>query len=155
MFDRRIASDFVQMFPETQEGLRTVGREAEYAVVDSRGFAADIEPLLQKMFNQYDDYSIVRKDGVNIGIKTTDYQFLKEVGKGTIEVVSRPCSDLWELRSVHRIAMRRLLLEANKNWILNFRDWFTAKIRSLMESSDKETALPHFIYTDSGGVELV
>lgn len=114
MFDRRIASDFVQMFPETQEGLRTVGREAEYAVVDSRGFAADIEPLLQKMFNQYDDYSIVRKDGVNIGIKTTDYQFLKEVGKGTIEVVSRPCSDLWELRSVHRIAMRRLLLEANK-----------------------------------------
>lgn len=68
MFDRRIASDFVQMFPETQEGLRTVGREAEYAVVDSRGFAADIEPLLQKMFNQYDDYSIVRKDGVNIGI---------------------------------------------------------------------------------------
>lgn len=42
--------------------------------MDSRGFAADIEPLLQKMFNQYDDYSIVRKDGVNIGIKTTDYQ---------------------------------------------------------------------------------
>ena len=114
MFEEQIASDFTQMFPETREGLRTVGREAEYTVVDSNGFAVDIEPLLQKMFEQYNDYSIVRKDGVKIGIKTTDHQFLKEVGKGTIEVVSRPCGDLWELRSVHQIAMRRLLSEANK-----------------------------------------
>lgn len=114
MFEEQIASDFTQMFPETREGLRTVGREAEYTVVDSNGFAVDIEPLLQKMFEQYNDYSIVRKDGVKIGIKTTDHQFLKEVGKGAIEVVSRPCGDLWELRSVHQIAMRRLLSEANK-----------------------------------------
>ncbi|WP_278800899.1 glutamate-cysteine ligase family protein [Bifidobacterium pullorum] len=114
MFDEQIASDFVQMFPETRESLRTVGREAEYVVVNSHGFAVDIEPLLHKIFEQYNDYSIVRKDGVNIGIKTADHQFLKEVGKGTIEVVSRPCSDLWELRGVHQVAMRRLLSEASK-----------------------------------------
>lgn len=46
MFDEQIASDFVQMFPETRESLRTVGREAEYVVVNSHGFAVDIEPLL-------------------------------------------------------------------------------------------------------------
>ena len=60
MFEEQIASDFIQMFPETREDLRTVGREAEYTVVDSHGFAADIEPLLQRMFDQYNDYSIVR-----------------------------------------------------------------------------------------------
>lgn len=155
MFDEQIASDFVQMFPETRESLRTVGREAEYVVVNSHGFAVDIEPLLHKIFEQYNDYSIVRKDGVNIGIKTADHQFLKEVGKGAIEVVSRPCSDLWELRGVHQVAMRRLLSEASKIGYSILGIGLQPKNHSFMGLPDKETALPCAIYFDSRSMGLV
>jgi gamma-glutamylcysteine synthetase len=109
-----IASDFINMFPVSYGNLRTVGREAEYPVVDHDGFGVDVSVVLMRMLDVYDEYIPVFKDGCLAGIRSHDHSFFLEVGKGTVEIVTEPRRSLWDIKTIHRKAMQRLSRAADE-----------------------------------------
>ncbi|WP_100448871.1 glutamate-cysteine ligase family protein [Glycomyces xiaoerkulensis] len=109
-YRRYFAARFAQGFPH-RVGTRTVGREAEFPVVDDRGRPVEVD-LLWPEVAAPGDLSAVRKDGMVIGYAGDDYGYYREVGKGTVEVVTRPGSSLAEVAELHEAALARLDLAA-------------------------------------------
>ena len=121
-----LAARFAAHFPARLQGPRTVGREAEFPVVDQDGRAADIDrlwPLLQKSEdttkrNEKGAFSPlkVKRDAVNtdliVGLDGDSYSYALEVGRGTIELNVGPCATLFELESNFRSALERLVQAA-------------------------------------------
>ena len=75
------------------------------------GEAADIGPLLERLA-ALPGHSAKRDAGMIIGV-AGPVDYLLEVGKGTIELVSPAVDDLWVLREVHEAAMVRLVRAAD------------------------------------------
>ncbi len=127
-----LAVQFAAHFPARLQGPRTVGREAEFPVIDEAGRAADIDrlwPLLLKgedTAKSYERGSLsplkVKRDAVNtdliVGLDGDSYSYALEVGKGTIELNVGPCATLFELESAFRSALERL---ARAAWQLGWR----------------------------------
>ena len=121
-----LAAHFAAHFPARLQGPRTVGREAEFPVVDQAGRAADIDrlwPLLLKSEDTAKSYERgslcplkVKRDAVNtdliVGLDGDSYSYALEVGKGTIELNVGPCATLFELESAFRSALERLVRAA-------------------------------------------
>ena len=121
-----LAARFAEHFPTRLQGPRTVGREAEFPVVDEAGRAADIDrlwPLLLKSEDTAKSYERgslsplkVKRDAVNtdliVGLDGDSYSYALEVGKGTIELNVGPCATLFELESAFRSALERLVRAA-------------------------------------------
>ena len=121
-----LAARFAEHFPARLQGPRTVGREAEFPVVDQAGRAADIDrlwPLLLKSEDTAKSYERgslsplkVKRDAVNtdliVGLDGDSYSYALEVGKSTIELNVGPCATLFELESAFRSALERLVRAA-------------------------------------------
>ena len=117
-----LADRIAAHFPTQLQGPRTVGREAEFPVVDQSGRAADIDrlwPLL--MAEETGEGSSlsplkVKRDAVNteliVGLDGAAYSYALEVGKGTIELNVGPYATLFELESAFRSAVERLVRAA-------------------------------------------
>lgn len=117
-----LADRFAAHFPQRLDGPRTVGREAEFPVVDQTGRAADIDqlwPLL--MTGETGEGSSLaplkaKRDAVNpdliVGLDGAAYSYALEVGKGTIELNVGPYTTLFELESAFRAAVERLVRAA-------------------------------------------
>ena len=130
-----LANRFAAHFPQRLDGPRTVGREAEFPVVDQAGRAADIDrlwPLLLETEHAVADGERrslsphsssltplkVKRDAVNtdliVGLDGAAYSYALEVGKGTIELNVGPCTTLFELERAFRTALERLVRAAAK-----------------------------------------
>lgn len=117
-----LAARFAAHFPTRLQGPRTIGREAEFPVVDHAGRAVDIAqlwPLLRSSAPQLPlptDLLKVKRDAVNsdliVGLDGPSYSYALEVGKGTIELNIGPCHTLFELEDTFRAALRRLVQAA-------------------------------------------
>ncbi len=118
------ADRFAAHFPTQLQGPRTVGREAEFPVVDQSGRAADIDRLWPLLLAEETGEGAsfaplkVKKDAVNtdliVGLDGAAYSYALEVGKGTIEFNVGPYTTLFELESALRTAVERLVRAAAK-----------------------------------------
>lgn len=114
-----LADRFAAHFPTQLQGARTVGREAEFPVVDQSGRAADIDRLWPLLLAEETGAGSslsplkVKRDAVNtdliVGLDGAAYSYALEVGKGTIELNVGPYTTLFELESAFRTAVERLV----------------------------------------------
>ena len=119
-----LADRFAAHFPTQLQGPRTVGREAEFPVVDQSGRAADIDRLWPLLLAEEtgEGSSLsplkVKQDAVNtdliVGLDGAAYSYALEVGKGTIELNVGPYTTLFELESAFGTAVERLVRAAAK-----------------------------------------
>ena len=119
-----LADRFAAHFPTQLQGPRTVGREAEFPVVDQSGRAADIDRLWPLLLAEEtgEGSSLaplkIKRDAVNtdliVGLDGAAYSYALEVGKGTIELNVGPYTTLFELESAFRTAVERLVRAAAK-----------------------------------------
>jgi len=112
----QLAQEFAAHFPLALKGPRTVGREAEFPVVDADRAAADVRGLWPLLLAA-GDLTPVPDPGAPdliVALKGADYTYAMEVGLGTVEVNTRPCGDLFELQAVHQAAVTRLVRAASE-----------------------------------------
>jgi len=117
-----LADRFAAHFPTHLQGPRTVGREAEFPVVDQSGRAGDIDRLWPLLLAEEtgEGSSLsplkVKRDAANpdliVGLDGAAYSYALEVGKGTIELNVGPYTTLFELESAFRTAVERLVRAA-------------------------------------------
>ena len=88
--------------------VRKIGREAEYPVVDADGHAFDVSVLWRGLMGP-GLRPAYGADGQQIGLDGMRYSYASEVGKGTIEVITGPRSDLLHLARDHEEAVERLV----------------------------------------------
>jgi gamma-glutamylcysteine synthetase len=107
----QLAATFGAAFPTQVTTPRVVGREAEFPVVDAQGRAADVRRLWATLLDAGD--LTPKLDSGNpqliVGLEGTDYSYALEVGLGTVEVNTRPCSDLVEIETIMAQAVARLV----------------------------------------------
>jgi gamma-glutamylcysteine synthetase len=114
---RALAERFTAGFPETLAGPRTVGREAEYPIVDENGAAIDARRLWDGLLKgggleaEYGAGRSGQRDFI-VGLKGADYSYALEVGLGTVEINTRPCQHLHEVRILTEEAVVRLARQA-------------------------------------------
>jgi gamma-glutamylcysteine synthetase len=109
-----IAQAFAARFPEVVTRPRVVGREAEYPVVDIQGRAADVRRLWPALLAPGDLKAKYDTGSANliVGADGSEYSYALEVGHGTIEVNTRPCSTLQEIEASMTQAVGRLVRAA-------------------------------------------
>ncbi|MCB9640695.1 MAG: hypothetical protein H6728_13775 [Myxococcales bacterium] len=110
----QLHAQFISHFPETLRGPRTIGREAEYPIVQANGEAADIRALWPHLMEAGDLKASFEKDELIVSLEGKDYSYAMEVGWGTIEVITGPCPDLNALKQLHEAAMTRLTQAADR-----------------------------------------
>ncbi len=108
----RFAERFARQFPPALRGPRTLGREAEYPVVDARGRAADVRPLLEAIARLPGARAKRQPDGMITGIDASFGEYALEVGWGTVEVIVGPEPDLFALDKAHQRALAPVLAAA-------------------------------------------
>ena len=94
-------------FAAHAEGARTLGREAELPLVRaSTGGAADTAELWEALRAAAPARMTTKRQGeLVVGLACEDYEVVSEVGRGTIEIVTRPANDLHELASIYEDAL--------------------------------------------------
>lgn len=111
-----LATQFCAGFPAEAPSLRTVGREAEFPVVTASGAAADVRRLWDSLLAEGDLHEHYDSGTLNliVGLDGAEYSFALEVGVGTIEVVTRPCTSLFEVERLMQEAVGRLVRAAGR-----------------------------------------
>ena len=124
-----LAAGLAAHFPPRRDGPRTIGREAEFPVVDQMGRAADIEQLWPLLMTGEESAERsarrspsspsplkVKRDAVNpdliVGLDGASYSYALEVGRGTIELNVGPCRTLFTLETAFRAGLARLVRAA-------------------------------------------
>jgi gamma-glutamylcysteine synthetase len=110
-----LAERFAAGFAVERPALRTVGREAEFPVVDTNGETVDVRRLWQTLLANPQlepEYGPGPQRNFITGLKGPDYSYALEVGLGTIEVTTRPCQDLFEIQQLMAEAVARLVSAA-------------------------------------------
>ncbi len=109
----QILQTFLNRFPVGRpKPQRTIGREAEFPVVHQNGKMADIStlwPLLNDGAIQFRTCFDYGSTEFLVGLEGKDFSYSSEVGKGTIEIISRPCNNLFELQNIMNQAIDHLL----------------------------------------------
>jgi gamma-glutamylcysteine synthetase len=110
----RLAEEYASHFPRTVSRPRIVGREAEYPIVDRQGNAADVRRLWDALAAPGDLH--YKTDGPDarlvVGLEGERFSYALEVGHGTVEINTKPCSDLAEIETIMEEAMARLVQAA-------------------------------------------
>ncbi len=112
-----LADTFAGRFPTTIQRPRIVGREAEYPVVTASGEAADVRRLWEPLLAPGDltpKYDTGTRNLI-VGLEGEEYSYALEVGCGTVEINTRPCSDLFSLRAIMERAVGRLVRAAARH----------------------------------------
>lgn len=108
-----ITARFAAGFKEGPAGWRTVGREAEYPVVQADGTAAEVSGLWMALAELSAERGHVlkakREGDLVVAMVGEAFTFYSEVGRGTIEVLTGPRQDLVQLAEDHERAMQVLL----------------------------------------------
>jgi len=110
---------FTAAFPDRLTGPRAIGREAEHPLVDAKGAFVDVSELLPQLAAPGDltpKYDAAYPDQL-VGLSGHDFSYALEVGRGTIEINTRPCADLFQVEQCYRAALTRLQQAADP------RDW--------------------------------
>ena len=109
-----LAARFTDSFPAKAPRPRTIGREAEYPVVTASGQAADVRRLWEPLLAEGDLHPHTDPIPPNmiVGLDGDDYNYEIEVGLGTVEIVTRPCTDLYTVQTIVERAMNRLVRAA-------------------------------------------
>ncbi len=116
-FDRRgavadLAARFASGFDPVLAGPRTVGREAEFPVVDAQGVLADVRELIPALLAPGDLTLTRDQTGQIVGLEGDRFSFVLEVGLGTLEVITGPCPDLHTLNRHHEAGVDRVVAAA-------------------------------------------
>lgn len=112
---RTLADRFLAAFPERRTGSRTVGRELEFPVVAADGQAGDVRRLWDLLL-AYGDLQPRYDTGTpNLVVEATgsDAGYTIEVGVGTMEITTRPCRTLHEIKQIVEPAVERLVRTAS------------------------------------------
>jgi gamma-glutamylcysteine synthetase len=111
-----LATHFTDHFPAETPTLRTIGREAEFPVVTATGAAADVRRLWEFLLAGGDLHEHYDSGTPNliVGLEGEEYTYELEVGVGTVEVVTRPCTNLFEIKTIMERAVRRLVQAASR-----------------------------------------
>ena len=114
-----LAAQFAEGFSSAPIGLRKVGREAEYPLVDASGVAFDVAELWEDLAQADADGPALEvqraPDGMIVGLDGLRFSYASEVGRGTIELITGPRHDLCQLAEDHEAGMRRLVAVADKH----------------------------------------
>lgn len=104
-----LGARFLERFPDETNppAWRTLGREAEYPVVNPDGTGADIS-VLWKHLQAAGPHTLTTEGEMITGVELADVTYSSEVGRGTIEVVLGPFEDLHQMKDTHERAMGRL-----------------------------------------------
>lgn len=103
---------FEACFPAGTPEWRTLGREAEFPVVNDDGSAADVSRLLPLLHAADATLKEKREGDMLVALKNERVEYTLEVGRGTLEVVVGPAQDLHELQGLHDAARGPLLAAA-------------------------------------------
>ena len=113
-----LAATFAGHFPAQLSGPRTVGREAEFPIVDGSGRAAEVARLWPLLQVAPGEVLKVKRDAVNtdlvVGLDGASYSYALEVGRGTIELNVGPCDTLFGLEALFRVGLARLVQAAGQ-----------------------------------------
>ncbi len=109
-----LADRFAGGFDEALSGPRTVGREAEFPVVTRDGQLADVRELLPDLMARGDLEEQRDLEGQVVALEGDSVSFMLEVGLGTLEVITGPCSDLHALNAVHDAGLARVVQAASR-----------------------------------------
>lgn len=111
-----LAQQYEQRFPEAIPTLRTIGREAEFPVVTATGEAADVRRLWDALLAEGDwqEHYDSGTPNLMVGLEGEDVSYELEVGVGTIEIVTRPCTNLFEIQQLIEPAVMRLVQAAGR-----------------------------------------
>jgi gamma-glutamylcysteine synthetase len=114
-----LADRFLQRFPQTLVGQRTIGREAELPIIKSNGDAADVRqlwPLLLAAHERETPLRVKYDDGTPnliVELLGDDYSYAIEVGRGTIEINTRPCVHLFEIQQILEQSIQQVVRVAS------------------------------------------
>lgn len=104
-----LARAFASRFPERIDKEATVGREAEFPLVDPAGRAGDTARLWPVLLERSGGHPVHDVDGSGkpllVGVRAERWFCLAEVGRGTLEVGIGPRASLAELESDLREAL--------------------------------------------------
>jgi gamma-glutamylcysteine synthetase len=111
-----LATQFTNSFPEAVASPRTVGREAEFPVVTATGEAADVRRLWELLLAEGDlrEHHDSSNPSLIAGLDGEEYNYELEVGVGTVEIVTRPCADLFSVQRIMEEATERLVRAATR-----------------------------------------
>ena len=109
-----LSRQFAKHFPEKLKGARLIGREAEYPLVSKDGDAANVRKLWEPLLDGGGLKAIYETPDLIVGLSGQDCDFSLEVGWGTMELITRPCSELGELAEIQETYVKRLVKAANE-----------------------------------------
>ena len=115
-----LAERFLADFPTTVQRPRTVGRELELPLVDDTGQAADVRRLwdLLLAYGDLKPKSDVGNANLIVEAAGRDGGYAIEVGVGTIEINTRPCQSLLEVKAIAEQMVARLVrVAAAYGWV--------------------------------------
>lgn len=92
-----LAAGFAERFPARATSPATVGREAEFPIVDSQGRAGDSAGLWPRLIEATGGAPVLDQSELLVGVETDRWFCLAEVGRATIEVAVGPRASLFEL----------------------------------------------------------
>lgn len=110
-----LADRFLSAFAAQIVGTRTVGRELEFPVVASDGQAGDVRRMWDLLL-AYGDLTPKTDAGTpHLVVEATGSEgsFTIEVGVGTMEINTRPCRTLFEVKEIAERAVHRLVRTAS------------------------------------------
>lgn len=116
-----LAEQFLDRFPAQIGALRTVGREAEHPLVMADGQAANVRHLWSTLMASGDLKEKYDNPASNLIVELSgkDYSYALEVGTGTIEINSRPCNTILEVKDIMEAATIRVVHAAHRlGWLL-------------------------------------
>jgi gamma-glutamylcysteine synthetase len=115
-----LADRFLADFPESVTRPRTVGRELELPLVTATGQAADVRRLWDLLL-AYGDLKPKSDIGnLNLIVEAAgrDGSYAIEVGVGTMEINTRPCRSLLEVKAIaEQMAARLVRAAAAYGWV--------------------------------------
>lgn len=106
-----LAERFLASFPESQAQPRTVGRELEFPVVALDGQAADVRRLWELLlsYSAFKPKYDVGNPNLLVELSGPEGSYTIEVGVGTMEINTRPCRTLHEVREIAELQVSRLV----------------------------------------------
>jgi gamma-glutamylcysteine synthetase len=110
-----IAEQYAARFRERLRPLRLVGRELEFPLVETDGTAGDIRRLWPELMREgsftpkYDD---PQTETLIVSLTGTNAVYEAEVGLGTVELLTSPCEDLFQLEAAVNAGLAALVRAA-------------------------------------------
>jgi gamma-glutamylcysteine synthetase len=109
---RELATRFSLGFDPVAPATRTVGREAEFPVVDANGWVGDVQRLMHELARQDPGLKAKHEGELLVELRTERFILTTEVGIGTVELITGPRADLPTLENDHLLGLGYLLRAA-------------------------------------------